>query len=101
MVMEPVPASISGITVTNLELTQSSTFLAVAGSPPRLELTTIRLELRAIRVEETRLHSSAIYDLRGDSLTYCIAAPGYPRPTGFETRKDDGRTLVTLKRIAP
>jgi hypothetical protein len=34
-------------------------------------------------------------------LTYCIAAPGYPRPTAFETRKDDGRTLVTLKRMAP
>jgi uncharacterized protein (TIGR03067 family) len=94
MVMEPVPAPTFGITVTNIELTQSSTFFADAGSPPRLELTTIR-------ADQTRLHSSAIYDLRGDSLTYCIAAPGYPRPTGFETRKDDGRTLVTLKRMEP
>ena len=94
MVMEPVPAPTFGITVTNLEMTRSSTFIAIAGSPLRLELTTIR-------VDQTRLHSSAIYDLQGDQLTYCIAAPGYPRPTGFATRKDDGRTLVTLKRMAP
>ena len=47
----------------------------------------------------TVLHTKAIFTIRAGVLTYCIAAPGYARPTAFATSAADGRTLVVLKRI--
>ena len=38
-----------------------------------------------------------IFELTGDELRYCVAAPGQPRPTGFAAFKGSGHTLVTLK----
>jgi hypothetical protein len=46
----------------------------------------------------TPLHTKAIYLLAGDTLTYCVAAPGQPRPTAFATSPGDGRTHVVLQR---
>jgi hypothetical protein len=40
----------------------------------------------------------AIYAIERDRLTYCVAPPGKPRPTGFVTKEGDGYTLVTLRR---
>lgn len=40
-----------------------------------------------------------IYELKGESLTYCIAQPGEERPTAFEVRKGSRHTLVRLKRF--
>lgn len=44
------------------------------------------------------LHTKAIYAIEGDRMTYCVAPPGKPRPSGFVTRKGDGYTLASLKR---
>jgi hypothetical protein len=44
------------------------------------------------------LFTKAIYAIEGDRMTYCVAPPGKPRPSGFETKKGDGYTLVSLKR---
>jgi hypothetical protein len=44
------------------------------------------------------LHTMAIYAIERHRLTYCVAPPGKPRPTGFVTKEGDGYTLVTLRR---
>ena len=43
------------------------------------------------------LHTKAIYEIVGHRMTYCVAAPGRPRPTEFVTKKKDGCTLVSLQ----
>jgi len=45
------------------------------------------------------LHTRAIYEIEADRLTYCVAPPGQRRPAEFVTKKGDGYTLVSLKRI--
>ena len=44
------------------------------------------------------LFTKVIYAIEGDQMTYCVAPPGKPRPSGFVTKKGDGYTLVSLKR---
>lgn len=44
------------------------------------------------------LLTKAIYAIEGDRMTYCVAPPGKPRPSGFVTKQGDGYTLVSLKR---
>ena len=39
-----------------------------------------------------------IYKLNGDTVTFCFAAPGRPRPTDFTARAGSGRTLSVWKR---
>jgi hypothetical protein len=46
------------------------------------------------------LHTSAIYTIDGNRLTYCVAPPDQPRPIRFVTRKGDGYTLVSAKKVA-
>jgi hypothetical protein len=41
-----------------------------------------------------------IYKLDGKTLTYCVAAPGLPRPRDFSLEKGSGQTLVTLERFS-
>lgn len=41
-----------------------------------------------------------IYELEGDVLRLCFAAPGAPRPADFESRPGDGRTFAVWKRAA-
>ncbi len=36
-----------------------------------------------------------IYEFKGERLTFCVAAPGKPRPKKFESKKGDGSTLTT------
>src|SRR6266478_315534 len=43
------------------------------------------------------LHTKAIYEIVGHRMTYCVAAPGRPRPTEFLTKKGDGCTSVSLE----
>jgi len=66
----------------------------IAGQPAAIDLTT------SYQGDPVSLHTKAIYELKGDTLTYCIAAPGLPRPTEFATSLADGRTLVVLARAA-
>jgi uncharacterized protein (TIGR03067 family) len=40
-----------------------------------------------------------IYELRGDELKVCIAAPGAPRPTKLESTPGDGSTLTIWERV--
>ena len=40
-----------------------------------------------------------IYAVDENTLTYCIALPGKPRPKTFAKTNDIGRTLVILKRV--
>src|SRR5262249_33200073 len=39
-----------------------------------------------------------IYELDGDRVKFCFAAPGKERPTDFTTKEGSGRTLRTWKR---
>jgi uncharacterized protein (TIGR03067 family) len=72
---------------------RKSAFKLVAGQVPGMDLTT------TFEGESIPLRTLAIYELAGDTLTYCIAAPGLPRPSEFATATGDGRTLVVLSRM--
>jgi uncharacterized protein (TIGR03067 family) len=76
-------------------LPRSSTYTLTASRPAHIDLTTV------YQGDPTRLDTKGIYALRGDALTYCIAAPGRPRPVEFATAKGDGHTLVVLQRAVP
>jgi uncharacterized protein (TIGR03067 family) len=39
-----------------------------------------------------------IYELAGDKVKFCFAAPGKARPTDFSTKEGSGRTLSVWKR---
>jgi hypothetical protein len=76
-------------------LPRSSTYALAAARPGWIDLTTVTPG------DPTRLYTQGLYALRGDVLTYCIAAPGQPRPAELASAKGDGHTLVVLKRTAP
>jgi uncharacterized protein (TIGR03067 family) len=76
------------------EVSRTSSFKVVAGEPMGLNMTTVN------QADRSLLQTKAIYRLKGDVLTYCVGAPGQPRPTAFSTTEGDGQTLVTLKRAA-
>ena len=46
-------------------------------------------------------NSLGIYQIEGDLLTICRAAPGKDRPTEFSSKLGSGQTLMTYKRAAP
>jgi uncharacterized protein (TIGR03067 family) len=39
-----------------------------------------------------------IYEIDGDDLKFCVAAPGKPRPAEFASTRGDGRSFTTWKR---
>lgn len=43
---------------------------------------------------------AGIYELTGDELKVCMAAPGKPRPGEFASRQGDGRSFTTWRRAA-
>lgn len=43
---------------------------------------------------------SGIVELRGDVLSVCMSRAGAPRPDAFESKKGDGRSYTTWRRIA-
>ena len=56
-------------------------------------------------IDYVNLHGSAkgktqlgIYELDGDRLSICMAPPGKPRPTAFESTARDGRSLTVWRR---
>lgn len=73
---------------------RTSTFTLTKATPNEMDLTTVH------HFDQSELHTKAIYKMEGDRLTYCVAAPGQPRPTEFTTRPGDGNTLVVLRRFA-
>jgi uncharacterized protein (TIGR03067 family) len=75
-------------------LLRTSTFKLTAAQPARIDLTTV------FEGSQERWQTEGIYVLQGDVLTYCIARPGQPRPTTFDTKKGEGHTLVVLKRAS-
>jgi hypothetical protein len=78
----------------SVALSRTSRFQVVAGAPMGLNMTTIN------HFDKSILQTKAIYRLGGNTLTYCVGAPGTPRPTLFATSEGDGNTLVTLRRAA-
>jgi hypothetical protein len=76
-------------------LPRSSTYALTAARPGWIDLTTVTPG------DATRLYTQGLYELRGDVLTYCIAAPGRPRPAALDSAKGDGHALVVLKRAPP
>ena len=75
--------------------TRTSTFKLAAAQPRLIDLTTID------QGNPTPVHTTGIYELDGDVLTYCVAPPGHSRPAEFATKSGDGFTLVVLKRVSP
>ena len=73
---------------------RTSRFQIVAGEPMALDMTTRN------HGDASILHTYAIYQLKGNVLTYCVGSPGDPRPTEFSTQAGDRRTLVVLKRAS-
>jgi uncharacterized protein (TIGR03067 family) len=65
-----------------------------------IDLTTVYEQptTEQVNLSDRPLQTTAIYEIDGDRLTYCVAPPGKPRPTEFVTKKGDGYTLVSLKR---
>lgn len=49
-------------------------------------------------VHDDGKHLKGVYELEGDKLRLCIAAPGADRPNAFETKRGDPLTLVTYER---
>ena len=70
-----------------------STYELGSGEPMHMDLTTVFADGRS------PLFTKAIFAVHGDRLTYCVGAPGQPRPESFVTRSGDGATLVVLRRI--
>jgi len=75
--------------------TRTSVFQAVVGRPMSLDMTTTD------HTDQSVLKTKAICRVRGDLLTYCVGAPGQPRPLSFTTMSYDGNTLVRLRRRSP
>ena len=71
---------------------RTSTFKVIAGEPMGLNMTTVNHGDRRV------LLTKSIYQLKDSVLTYCVGAPGQPRPTAFATAAGDGNTFVVLKR---
>ena len=71
---------------------RTSSFQVIAGKPMGLEMVTIN------HGDQSVLHTKAIYHLHGNVLTYCVGAPGQPRPTTLSREMQDGNTLVVLRR---
>jgi len=73
-------------------LARVSTYRLAAAQPALIDLTTV------YQNKATPLFTRGIYSLQGSVLTYCISAPGRPKPADFTTTKGGGHTLVVLKR---
>ena len=71
---------------------RKSTFKLINAELSQINLATIYEDGRPA------LFTKAIYELQGNHLVYCVAAPGLARPTAFATKQGDGCTLVVLKR---
>ena len=70
----------------------SSTFEVVSRSPLALAMTTTN------HTDQSILKTKAIVRLDGNTMIYCVGAPGQPRPDRFATTSDDANTLVVLRR---
>src|SRR5579872_2174418 len=42
-----------------------------------------------------------IYEIDGDTIKFCLALPGKPRPTEFTSKEGSGHSLGTMKREKP
>jgi hypothetical protein len=90
-------------------LPRTSTFTVTAGEPVLIDVTTVYktswtdakdpsiTHVAMANRDKAPLYTQGIYEVQRGTLKYCIAAPGLPRPTAFETREGDGRTLVMLR----
>ena len=73
-------------------LTEGTFQLDPGKSPPTIDLTSKDANGSAQK-------TLAIYDLTGDILSICGAAPGQPRPSEFEALDGSGHTLTTFQRV--
>lgn len=71
---------------------RKSTFHAIAGRPMTLDMITTN------DLDSTVLHTKAICQFDGTTLTYCVAAPGEDRPSQFASVPGDRNTIVRLQR---
>jgi uncharacterized protein (TIGR03067 family) len=53
------------------------------------------------RLKDKEKEMKAIYSLKGDTLTLCVALPGEARPTKFSGDKGTRASLIVLKRAKP
>jgi uncharacterized protein (TIGR03067 family) len=59
------------------------------------------LDIRATSGPNKGKSSLAIYEVKGDTLRVCWAAPGKPRPKKLESKEGSGHDLFTYKRAKP
>ena len=81
------------VEVQNIAPPRMSTFKIIPGEPMALDMTTINHN------DKILMYTKAIYRLKGQVLTYCVAAPGKDRPTDFTTGPGNGNTLVVLRNL--
>ena len=68
-----------------------ATFTLDAGKTPReIDL----MHSQGMHAGKTQL---GIYECDGQSMRFCASTPGQPRPTDFEPRKGDGKTIAVWK----
>jgi uncharacterized protein (TIGR03067 family) len=75
----------------------------VASGIIRIDSTKIPKEIDIL--DETGMKNGqtklGIYELDGDTYTYCLAPPGKPRPTEFSSKEGSGYSLGVSKREKP
>jgi hypothetical protein len=64
----------------------------------RIDVTRTPNQLDVYDERGEKLLKKAIYDFQKERLRICEASKGIERPTAFETKSNDGRTLFVLKR---
>jgi uncharacterized protein (TIGR03067 family) len=85
------PERIRGTQGDGRDMGEGTYQLGVAGTVRTLDSTGLSGEPRG----KTFL---GIYEIRGDTLRWCVANPGKPRPTEFASRPSSGQFLMVLTR---
>jgi uncharacterized protein (TIGR03067 family) len=85
-----VRGDLATVTLEGVPVRVATLRLDPARRPPVVEMTSVE--------GETTTRAAGIYDLVGDRLRCCMAAPGMPAPTRFETAPGSGYQLTVWRR---
>jgi uncharacterized protein (TIGR03067 family) len=77
------------------DIEQSGTFTVDTSKKPK------QIDIKPADGPNAGQTIKAIYELEGDTMKVCYAAPDQPRPTAFATEEKSGRVLIEYKREKP